>query len=117
MDLDLDETWDQQVERELQEAAAKHNKTYAVSTLQVTDRRAWERFVRELAAGLLPSKPIVCSWCEALTSQKDYFCGACFKAVAPRKAADRTTEGEIREVHTFALGEDKVELQRVSKGT
>ncbi len=36
--FDLGETWDQQVERELQ-GAAKYNKTYAVSALQVTDRR------------------------------------------------------------------------------
>ena len=60
MDFDLGQTWDQLVDREFQEAAAKYNETYSVSTLQVSDRRAWQCFVRELAAGVPPSL-IVCS--------------------------------------------------------
>ena len=39
MDFDLGETWDESMERELQQAMLDFHKKYPVSGLQITDRR------------------------------------------------------------------------------
>jgi hypothetical protein len=62
VDFDADETWDQQVERRLKETAANYYEEYPVSALRATDRRAWERFAKDLKKGILPSTPMLCSW-------------------------------------------------------
>ncbi len=74
----------------------------------MTDRRAWERFVKDLKKGVSLAMPV--------TSQKEIFCSSCFSPVAPVKAEDCTIEGDIRESHATALGKVQVEVQWVSKG-
>ncbi len=71
-----------------------------------------------LKNGVSQSMPLICSWCEAKTSQKGSLCSSCFRPIVPWKAEDRTTEGEIRKSVSSALGgKVQIEMQLVSKKT
>ncbi len=47
--FDLDETWGEGLECELREVTAEFHKKYPVAGLQITDRRKWQKFSRDLA--------------------------------------------------------------------
>ena len=75
----------------------------------IYERRQWEKFIRQLAAGTPPKEEIQCDYCGGMADKRDHWCSTCYRpltAPGQKEVAEQQRERaqRVRISHAIRQG-------------